>query len=113
MALHHIRWSELDFVPLEGTKGPGNAMISRAIGTEHSETIGGGLLKLNQCSFDWKVRYDEVVYVLHGEIEMISEDEVKVGRQGDIFFLANGTPITYKTDNEAVVFYTLYPVNWK
>lgn len=112
MALHHFKKNELTFETLEGTIGPGKASISRIIGTDHSTTMGGGILRLTNCSFPWTVRYDEVVYVLSGEIQIISDRKTLTGREGDTFFLTKDTPLTYHSDTAAAVFYSLFPVNW-
>lgn len=52
---------------------PGVALIKRVIGTEQSTTIGGRILPLNNCSFSWKVRYDEIIYVLSGKLQIIAD----------------------------------------
>ncbi|WP_082130151.1 cupin domain-containing protein [Aneurinibacillus tyrosinisolvens] len=44
------------------------------------------MLRLTNCSFPWTVRYDEVVYVLSGEIQIISDRKTLTGREGDTFF---------------------------
>ncbi|MCM3766137.1 cupin domain-containing protein [Neobacillus niacini] len=101
------------FEPLDGTIGTGEAKIARFVTDELSATLGGGMVKMENCKFPWTVRYDEILYVTEGEIIIESNGERMVGKEGDSFFIEKGTPIIYEALSRGTFLFSLYPANWK
>ncbi|WP_216831138.1 cupin domain-containing protein [Alkalihalobacterium elongatum] len=114
MSVVFIDQSKVNFEVLEGTIGSGEAYITRVVNDEISESLGGGIVKMKGCKFPWTVRYDEIIYVLEGEIIIYDEmkRERKIGKNGDVFFIEKDTPIVYETNSNGSFFFSLYPANW-
>jgi ethanolamine utilization protein EutQ len=101
------------FEKLDGTIGRGEAKIARFVTDELSDTLGGGIVKMDNCKFPWTVQYDEILYITEGEIIIESDGERMVGKVGDSFFIEKGTPIIYEAASEGTFLFSLYPANWK
>jgi ethanolamine utilization protein EutQ (cupin superfamily) len=75
-------------------------------------SLGPGFIRLeNQGAFEWQVLYNEVVYVMSGDL-YIEENGIQTGAIGDVFFLKEGAKIIYRTDSQTEFFYSFYPDNW-
>jgi ethanolamine utilization protein EutQ (cupin superfamily) len=77
-----------------------------------SSTMGGGFAKFKKSTYDWQIRYDEVIYVISGSMFIIENGKRYDAEAGDVFFMKEGADITYGSDDEVLCFFTLYPVNW-
>ncbi|MFS0599266.1 hypothetical protein AB1L16_21400 [Peribacillus frigoritolerans] len=67
----------------------------------------------NQGAFEWQVLYDEVVYVMSGELYIDENGIRQTGAIGDVFFLKEGANIIYGTDSQPGFLYSIYPANWR
>ncbi|MDQ0339964.1 ethanolamine utilization protein EutQ (cupin superfamily) [Caldalkalibacillus uzonensis] len=105
--------ADYQYEPLEGTIGVGYAEITRFVRDEISSTLGGGIVKMKTCKFPWTVRYDEVIYVIEGEVIIHFDGKKLVGQKGDSFFIEKGSPIVYESLSESSFFFSLYPANWR
>lgn len=93
----------------------GIAEVAPAVTSANSTTIGAGAIKLDRCSFEWFMSYDEVVFVVEGVVRILVGDnysEVHEGRAGDIIWIPANTQMKYEGDN-ALAFYALYPADWR
>lgn len=93
---------------------PGNAEIARLVGPETSRTMGAGIAVFEKgVSIPWTVLYDEAIVVLEGHFTLRAGDAVYECDPGDVLWLPENTPIVYEAADRAVVFYSLYPVDWR
>ena len=107
----HFKRRDLEFDHYAGP--PGNAVISRIVGPETSQTMGAGIAIFEDSSIEWTVLYDELICVLKGHFRLQVGDTAHDCEPGDVLWIPNGTPLKYESDGRAEVFYTLYPVDWK
>jgi len=63
-------------------------------------------------SFPWELTYDEVDYVIDGELEITIDGQVFSGKQGDIFYIPKGSKIIFGTPSYTRIMYVTYPANW-
>ncbi|MDY0083586.1 MAG: cupin domain-containing protein [Ignavibacteriaceae bacterium] len=63
-------------------------------------------------SFQWELTYDEVDYVIEGELEITIDGQVFSGKQGDIFYIPKGSKIIFGTPGYTKIMYVTYPANW-
>lgn len=104
--------AELSFAPYGGP--PGNAEIARLVGPELSGTMGAGVAVFEKgVSIPWTVLYDELIVVLEGHFTLRSGDEVFECDPGDVLWIPDKTPLVYEAADRTVVFYCLYPVDWR
>ena len=74
--------------------------------------MAAGVMSLRQGSFPWTLDYDEVEYVLEGELHITAGDQVAVGRPGDVIAVPKGSSITFGTPSWARFLYVTYPADW-
>jgi ethanolamine utilization protein EutQ len=93
--------------------GGKRAEIRAVVGPEHSDTLGAGLCRFARVRFDWELTYDECLHVLEGAMEVHRDGEVLRASAGDVVFLPQGSAVTYVFDDECLLFYAAYPVDWQ
>jgi len=79
---------------------------------DDNSPVAAGFLSLRQGSFPWTLNYDEVQYVLEGELHIGTQEGPVIGLPGDVLFIPKGSSITFGTPNWAKFFYVTYPANW-
>lgn len=78
----------------------------------HGMPMAAGMMSLRQGSFPWTLDYDEVEYVIEGELHITTADQVAVGRPGDVIAVPKGSSITFGTPSWARFLYVTYPADW-
>ena len=74
--------------------------------------MGAGFMEWENSFFPWKPKYDEVDYVIEGELHIRCGDETTVGKAGDVIFIPRGSNIEFGTPSRVRFFYVAYPANW-
>jgi ethanolamine utilization protein EutQ len=74
--------------------------------------MGAGFMRFENGSFPWTLNYDEVEYVIDGELEIRAGDESFIGHAGDVIFIPRGTSILFCTRTFAHFLYVTFPANW-
>ncbi len=74
--------------------------------------MAAGVMSLREGSFAWTLDYDEVEYVLEGELHLTCGDQLVVGRPGDVIAVPKGSSITFGTPSWARFLYVTYPADW-
>jgi ethanolamine utilization protein EutQ len=78
----------------------------------HGSPMAAGFLTMHAGSFPWTLNYDEVEYVIEGELHIGTSQGTVVGKPGDVIFVPKGTSITFGTPSWAKFLYVTYPVDW-
>ena len=74
--------------------------------------MAAGFMTLHKGQFPWTLNYDEIEYVIEGELHIITEDETIVGLPGDVIFIPKGSNIQFATPGWAKFLYVTYPADW-
>lgn len=74
--------------------------------------MAAGVMSLRQGSFPWQLDYDEIEYVLEGELHITTPEQKVVGRAGDVIAVPKGSAITFGTPSWARFLYVTYPADW-
>lgn len=82
------------------------------VGSEHGSPMGAGFLSFHNGSFPWKLTYDEVQYVIEGELHIELPERTLVGKPGDVLFVPKGSEIRFATPSWAKILYVTYPADW-
>ena len=109
-----VRGNQVQLEPF-GTdvKRPGMNIRTRDIvGEAEGSPMGAGLMSFEEGSFPWTLNYDEIDYVIEGELEIRVEDESYVGHPGDVIFIPRGTSILFCTPTRCRFLYVTFPANW-
>ncbi|WP_024286205.1 cupin domain-containing protein [Cellulomonas sp. KRMCY2] len=78
----------------------------------HGMPMAAGVMSLRQGSFPWTLDYDEVEYVIEGELHITCGERAVVGRPGDVIAVPKGSSITFGTPSWARFLYVTYPADW-
>jgi ethanolamine utilization protein EutQ (cupin superfamily) len=90
--------------------------FARPIRKKLTGGMGAGLLAIENIAYDWTVTYDEVLYVLEGELRVTVGEEVFNCELGDFVWLPKDTALNYATDTRAMALFVVAPesaVDWK
>jgi ethanolamine utilization protein EutQ len=95
--------------------GPAPAMdvrTSDVVTSRDGMPMAAGVMSLREGSFAWTLTYDEVEYVLEGELHITCGTQRVVGRPGDVIAVPRGSAITFGTPTWARFLYVTYPADW-
>jgi ethanolamine utilization protein EutQ (cupin superfamily) len=105
-----VKASDINYVNIEEAVGEAAEL---AVIQPKLPSMGAGFAKFSKSTYDWQIKYDEIIYVISGSMFIMEDGEKIEAKQGDVYFMKEGADITYGTDDEVVLFYTLFPVNWR
>ena len=101
--------------PYEGLDGVPGMELARVITTPATTGLGGGFSRFTGEAVlaDWTLRYDEVFYVIEGElvIESAGHETVR-GGPGEVILIQAGTTVTYRSGPGTKAFFVLHPRDW-
>jgi ethanolamine utilization protein EutQ (cupin superfamily) len=88
--------------------------LSRAITHAGTTQLGGGYMRFSQeAEFaDWTLKYDEVLFVQAGELEIVSEGSATKAHPGEAILIPKGAKVTYRGNAGTVGFFVLWPFDW-
>lgn len=104
-----IAFSEMEFGPR--FEHGDVAKIGVVTGTEGEGELGTGFARMEDAVIPWTVKYDEVLFVVEGEIAIETANANLVAREKDCIWLPKGTELVYRAQ-KALVFYAIHPWNW-
>lgn len=87
------------------------AQIGPFTGGEDGTTLGTGFARFTNAAIPWTVKYDEVLLVVEGRVEVETPGETFVLEALDSLWLPSGTELVYRSDS-ALVFYAIHPADW-
>lgn len=80
---------------------------------EQSKNLGCGLMEMNKTTFDWTLNYDEIDYVIEGELAINIDGKTVSAKAGEIIFIPAGSTIQFSVKDYAKFMYVTYPANWE
>ncbi|MGV3620771.1 MAG: cupin domain-containing protein [Archangium sp.] len=90
-----------------------NVQLKDVITAADRSPMGAGFMAWKAAdSFAWELTYDEVDYVLEGELHVTIDGRVVEAKAGDVVFIPKGSRITFGTPSSVRVFYVTHPANW-
>jgi ethanolamine utilization protein EutQ len=98
--------------PVELHRPEMDVRLLDVITAEHGMPMAAGVMSLREGSFPWTLDYDEVEYVIEGELHIATVDQLVVGRPGDVIAVPTGSSITFGTPSWARFLYVTYPADW-
>lgn len=113
--LHHapgVATMALGPFPVDLQRPEMDVRLSDVAGAEHGLPMAAGVMSLREGSFPWVLDYDEVEYVIEGELHITTADQLVVGRPGDVIAVPKGSSITFGTPSWAKFLYVTYPADW-
>lgn len=86
--------------------------LEDVVTAEHGAPMAAGFLSMHKGSFPWTLTYDEIQYVVEGELHIITPQGTCVGKPGDVLYIPKNTSIQFSTPSWAKFFYVTYPAEW-
>jgi ethanolamine utilization protein EutQ (cupin superfamily) len=80
--------------------------------TQGTPGIGCGVTEFRALETVYPVTFDEVAYVIEGELHISDGANSFVARKGDIFSVGYGTQLQISVPEYSKVFYAAYPADW-
>ena len=96
------------------TGTPGDKVFLKDIITsKDNNNIAAGFMTIEKCEFPWTLTYDEIDYVIEGEltIKVVGGKDI-VGKAGDVIMIPKNTSIKFSALDYARFIYVTYPANW-
>lgn len=103
---------ELAPFPVELRRPEMDVRLSDVVTAADGLPMAAGMMSLRQGSFPWTLDYDEVEYVIEGELHITTADKKVIGRPGDVIAVPRGSSITFGTPSWARFLYVTYPADW-
>ena len=98
--------------PVELHRPEMDVRLRDVVGAEHGLPMAAGVMSLREGSFPWTLDYDEVEYVIEGELHITTADQAVVGHPGDVIAVPKGSSITFGTPSWTRFLYVTYPADW-
>jgi ethanolamine utilization protein EutQ len=94
--------------------GPGkNIGLTDLVTAKDGAPMTAGLMSWHaEDSFSWSLDYDEVDYVVDGELHVVIDGRTLKAGVGDVVYLPKGSTIVFGTPSRVKVFYVTYPADW-
>lgn len=102
----------LEPFPVELHRPEMDVRLLDVVTAEHGLPIAAGVMSLRAGSFPWTLDYDEVEYVIEGELHITTAEQQTVGHPGDVIAVPKGSSITFGTPSWAKFLYVTYPADW-
>ena len=87
------------------------AEVAVVTGAGDGTPLGSGFARFHKAAVPWTVRYDEVLLVLEGEVEVETATGSLALGPHDCAWLPKGTALVYRSES-ALVFYAIHPSDW-
>ena len=102
-------------VPYSGLDDAPAMELARVVTEAGTTDLGGGFIRYQNADgelADWTLKYDEVLYIIEGGLEVISNGESFVARTGEVMVIPKGVTVTYRSEMGTKVFFVLQPRDW-
>lgn len=113
--LHHVAGVHvmaLEPFPVELHRPEMDVRLRDVLGSDQGLPMSAGVMSLREGSFPWTLDYDEVEYVIEGELHITTADQQVVGHPGDVIAVPKGSAITFGTPSWTRFLYVTYPADW-
>ena len=100
-----FRKAEQDFTPENG------AAVLGLVNSSYSDALGAGIGTFEDCSIEWTVSYDEVLFIMAGRLTLrVGGDTWRAG-PGDVLWIPKDTAVVYEAAEKVTFFYAVCPVD--
>ncbi|MDT2757738.1 cupin domain-containing protein [Enterococcus asini] len=80
---------------------------------QESPRLGCGLMVMKDTTFDWKLDYDEIDYVIEGRLDIVIDGRTVSAGPGEIILIPKGSQIKFSVTGDARFVYVTYPADWQ
>lgn len=80
---------------------------------EQSPRLGCGIMKMERTTFPWTLQYDEIDYVISGQLTVRWGQQAVTANAGEVIFIPKGSSIRFSVPDQAQFLYVTCPADWK
>ena len=80
---------------------------------EQSPRLGAGLMEMEDTTFPWTLNYDEMDYVIEGQLTIVIGGERVTAGPGEVIYIPKGSSIQFSVQGRARFLYFVYPADWQ
>lgn len=80
---------------------------------EQSPRLGAGLMEMEDTTFPWTLNYDEMDFILDGELSILIGGEKITAGPGEVIYIPKGSSIQFSVSGKARFLYFVYPADWQ
>ena len=80
---------------------------------EQSPRLGAGLMEMENTTFPWTLNYDEMDYVIEGELSILIDGKKVTAGPGEMIYIPKGSSIQFSVSDRARFLYFVYPADWQ
>lgn len=96
------------------TGNPEDIVYTRDLFTlDESPRLGCGLMEMENTTFEWTLTYDEIDYIIDGELSIIIDGETITAGPGEVLLIPKNSNIQFSVKDKARFIYVVYPANWQ
>ena len=96
------------------TGNPADRVWTRDLFTlEESPRLGCGLMVMERTTFPWTLNYDEIDYVIEGQLRILIDGKCVTAGPGEVILIPKGSSIQFSVKDKARFLYFVYPANWQ
>ena len=77
-----------------------------------SPRLGAGLMVMEKTTFPWHLTYDEVDYIIEGQLTVYSQSGSVTAGPGQVILIPKGSQIQFSAPEFARFLYVTYPADW-
>lgn len=89
-----------------------NVYLKDVFTLDQSKRLGCGIMEMTETTFDWTLSYDEISYVIEGELHININGKKVIVKQGELVHIPKDSTIQFCVPNYAKFMYTTYPADW-
>lgn len=80
---------------------------------QESPRLGCGIMEMTDTTFDWTLEYDEIDYVISGQLDVLIDGRKVSAKAGELILIPKSTSIQFSVTGEARFIYVTYPADWQ
>lgn len=80
---------------------------------EESPRLGCGIMEMEQTTFPWHLQYDEIDYVISGQLSIRYGEKTVTADAGELILIPKGSSIEFSVPDKARFLYVTYPADWQ
>ncbi|HIT56413.1 MAG TPA: DUF861 domain-containing protein [Candidatus Galloscillospira stercoripullorum] len=111
VAVGGIRLTERDRMD---TGRPGDRVYTHDLfSLTESPRLGAGIMEMEDTTFPWTLRYDEMDYVIEGRLTILTGRGSVSAGPGELIFIPKDSAISFSVTGKARFLYFVYPADWQ
>ncbi|MGX7172594.1 cupin domain-containing protein [Enterococcus ratti] len=80
---------------------------------QESPHLGCGLMEMTATTFDWTLDYDEIDYVISGQLDVLIDGRKISAKAGEMIFIPKSSSIQFSVQENTRFLYITYPADWQ